>query len=354
MINGLSGDTAMPKYHAPRKGSLGFVRKRASRIYPRISTWPKIGAVKPLGFPVYKVGMLSVQEIYERPGSMFHGIKRVIAATALEAPPVRVLGIRAYRLTPYGYVTLHEIWINSLTDFEKKYLSRKVTLPKKVDDQTFNKRKETLLNLADNGEIDGVRLIIRTRPELTGIGKKKPEILEIEVGGQITDATKYAVDMLGNEININDVFSPGEYVDVIGVTKGRGFQGVVKRFGVKVLPPKKKKTKRAVGSLGPWTPSRVMWTVPRYGQFGFFKRTEYNKQILAILNEKKAKDLNPSGGWIRYGLIYNSAIILRGSVQGPPKRMLVLRHPIRPSRKPHKPTILGVFYSKEKLNVTLG
>jgi len=343
----------MPKYHAPRRGSLGFVRKRASRIYPRVSTWPKIDEPKPLGFPVYKVGMISIQEIYERPGSIFHGIKRVIAATALEAPPIRVIGVRAYRLTPYGFVTVNETWINSLTDFEKKYLSRKVTLPKKIDEQLFNKRIESLSRLADDGKIDKVRLIIRTRPELTGIGKKKPEILEIELGGQITDAVKYAIDVLGKEINITDVFSPGEYVDVIGVTKGHGFQGVVKRFGVKVLPPKKKKTKRAVGSLGPWTPSRVMWTVPRYGQFGFFKRTEYNKQIMAILDEDKAKNLNPKGGWVRYGLIRNSAIILRGSVQGPPKRILVLRHAIRPKRKPLKPTILGIYYSREKIDISL-
>lgn len=343
----------MPKYHAPRRGSLGFVRKRAGRIYPRISTWPRIGEVKLLGFPAYKVGMLSIQEIYERPGSIFHGIKRVVAATVLETPPIRVLGVRAYKLTPYGFKTVMEIWINSLTDFEKKYLARKVTLPKKLNDQVIQDRKNELVSLAEEDKIDKVRLIIRTRPELTGIGKKKPEIIEIEIGGDINDATKYAIDSLGREININDVFSTGEYVDVIGVTKGRGFQGVVKRFGVKVLPPKKKKTKRAVGSLGPWTPGRVMWTVPRYGQFGFFKRTEYNKQILAILDSDKAKNLNPSGGWIRYGLIRNSAVILRGSVQGPPKRMLVLRHAIRQTRKPYKPTILGVFYSREKIDAQL-
>ncbi len=343
----------MPKYHAPRRGSLGFVRKRASRIYPRVSSWPKISETKLLGFPAYKVGMLSIQEIYERPGSIFHGIKRVIAATALETPPVRVIGIRGYRLTPYGLVTVTEAWTTSLTDFEKKYLSRRVTLPKKNDEQVFNKRIELLSNLAENNKLDKVRAIIRTRPELTGIGKKKPELLEVEIGGEIIDAVKYAIDILGKEISINDVFSPGEYVDVIGVTKGYGFQGVVKRFGVKILPPKKKKTKRAVGSLGPWTPGRVMWTVPRYGQLGFFKRTEYNKQIMAIIDAEKADNFNPKGGWIRYGIIRNSAIILRGSVQGPPKRMLLLRHAIRPKRKPFKPTILGVYYSKEKINIPL-
>jgi len=343
----------MPKYHAPRRGSLGFVRKRASRIYPRVSTWPETDIVKPLGFPAYKVGMLSVHEIYEHPGSIFHGIKRVVAATALEAPPIRVIGVRVYKLTSYGYRSIGEVWTNNLTDFEKKYLSRKITLPKNISDDLIEERKNRFLEMTENGEIDRVRLIIRTRPELTSIGKKKPEVIELQVGGSVLDALRYSLGKLGEEIGVTEVFCPGQYVDVIGVTKGKGFQGVVKRFGVKILPPKKKKTKRAVGSLGPWTPGRVMWTVPRYGQLGFFKRTEYNKQIMAIIADDRAQMFNPKGGWIRYGIIRNPTIVVRGSVQGPPKRLLVLRQAIRADREPHTPTILGFYYSREKIEVSL-
>jgi len=341
----------MPKYHAPRRGSLGYVRKRASRIYPRVLTWPETDKVKLLGFPVYKVGMLSVQEIYEHPGSIFHGIKRSIAATALEAPPIRVMGIRIYKLTSYGYKSIAEVWTPQITDFEKKYLRRKITLPKNIDEKTFEDKKNKIYEFLDNGDIDRIRLIIRTRPEMTGIGKKKPEVLELQVGGSIPESLNYAFEKIGQEINISDVFTVGQFVDVIGVTKGMGFQGVVKRFGVKLLPPKKKKTKRAVGSLGPWTPSRVMWTVPRYGQYGYFKRTEYNKQILSIITDNKIEKFNPRGGWNRYGIIRNPSVVLRGSVQGPPKRLLVLRDAIRPQREPMTPTILGFYYSKEKLNV---
>lgn len=344
----------MPKYHAPRKGSLGFVRKRAQRIYPRVITWPLVEEVKPLGFPAYKVGMLSVYEIYERPRSMFHGIKRVVAATALEAPPIRVLGVRVYKLTSYGYKAISEVWTPEITEFERKYLGRKITLPKeeKLNEGIVEERKNKFLELAENGEIDRVRLIIRTKPELTGIGKKKPEVLEIQVGGNIKDALKYSFEKLGQDITVNEVFSPGQYVDIIGITKGKGFQGVVKRFGVKILPPKTKKEKRAVGSLGPWTPSRVMWTVPRYGQLGFFKRTEYNKQIMAIITDDIEK-FNPKGGWQHYGIIKNAAIVIRGSAQGPPKRMLVLRHAIRPKRPVSKPNILGFYYSREPLEVKI-
>ncbi|MHA1616070.1 MAG: 50S ribosomal protein L3 [Candidatus Njordarchaeales archaeon] len=345
----------MPKYHAPRRGSLGFVRKRASRIYPRVSTWPKIDEVVPLGFPAYKVGMVSVQELYERPGSLFHGIKRMIAATVLEAPPIRVMGVRVYKLTAYGYQTIGEIWTPDITDFERKYLGRKVTLPKKetLSEEAVNERKEKFLEMAKMGEIDRVRLIIRTRPELTGIGKKKPEVMEIQVGGPVLDALQYALDKLGKEISVTDVLKPGQLVDIIGVTKGKGFQGVVKRFGVKILPPKTKKEKRAVGSLGPWTPGRVAWTVPRYGQLGFFKRTEYNKQILAIITGDEIEKLNPKSGWMHYGVIRNPAVIIRGSTFGPPKRMIFLRYAIRPSFQPREPKIFAIYYSKEQLPITI-
>jgi len=350
----------MPKYHAPRRGSLGFVRKRASRIYPRVSTWPQINEVVPLGFPAYKVGMVSVQEIYEKPGSFFYmiygaGMKRMVAATVLEAPPIRVMGVRIYKLTSYGYKTLGEVWTHEITDFERKYLGRKVTLPKEetLTEEVVNERKEKFMELAKEGEVDRVRLIIRTRPELTGIGKKKPEVMEIQVGGPAVEALEYAFRKLGKEIEVTEVLRPGQLVDIIGVTKGKGFQGVVKRFGVKILPPKTKKEKRAVGSLGPWTPGRVAWTVPRYGQLGFFKRTEYNKEILAIITDDNIEKLNPKGGWWHYGIIRNPAVIIRGSAFGPPKRLIFLRYAIRAPKEMRSPKILGIYYSREQLPVEL-
>mgnify|MGYP000029317451 CR=1 FL=1 len=345
----------MPKEHRPRRGSLGFVRKRARRIYPRVSTWPKVDEVKLLGFPVYKVGMLTVHEIgIQKTKPFTYGLKRAIAATALEAPPIKIMGIRIYKLTTYGLKTLGEAWIPNFTDFEKKYLARKVTLPKKLTEEEVNRRLDKFEELIENGEVDVVRAIVRTRPELTKIGKKKPEVLEIQVGGPVKEAFNYLRENLGKEINISDVFSTGEFVDVIGVTKGKGFQGVVKRFGVKKLPDKSKKEKRAVGSLGPWTPGRVMWTVPRYGQLGFFKRTEYNKQILAIIKDgEEIKKLNPKGGWPHYGIILNPAVVIRGSAMGPPKRLLLLRKAIRPSEKPFIPKIVGFTYSREVLDIDI-
>jgi len=367
------------KYSAPRHGSLGFVRKRTSRIYPRVSTWPKVSETKILGFPVYKVGMTAAIERVEKRRSYLYGKSRSIAATVLEAPPIKLIAIRGYQDTPYGLRSVEEVWTNKLyepmrepprdllnpeypkPENENKrvflhYLKRRITLPKepdkKFDEKYLNEKRERFENLIKEGIIQEIRALIATRPDLTVIGKKTPEVMELGVGGDPESAFNFLFERLGGYFNIDEVFSVGEFVDAIGVTKGKGFQGVVKRFGVKTLPPKTKKEKRAVGSLGPWTPGGVMWTVPRYGQLGFFKRTEYNKQIIALFaSEEKFTKFNPKGGWIHYGVIKNPAVVLRGSVQGPAKRIIMLRKAIRPKYEAFEPRIIEFYYSKEKIEV---
>ncbi len=383
----------MVKYHAPRRGSLAFRRKRARRIYPRIFTWPEVDSTRLLGFPAYKVGMLTVKEKNLLVGekAMWYGLERTVAATALEAPPIRILGIRVYDVDVYGKRTITELWTPYFSKHEKKYLARKIRLPRgEIGElkRIFEEKKKKIEELLDQGKVGEIRVIVRTSPELTTIGKKKPELLEIKVGGEVKEAYRWALENLGKFIRITDVFEPGMFVDIIGVTKGKGFQGVVKRFGVKLLPPKSKKGIRRLGSLGPWTPGRVMWTVPRAGQMGFFRRTEYNKQILAIApaeyeisynfdsgdapyilrqrekitieveeeGEKKHKvfdvpalALNPSGGWSHYGVIRNDAVILRGSCMGPQKRLIILRWPIRAEVLKKPIELYEFYYGRERI-----
>ena len=71
-------------------------------------------------------------------------------------------------------------------------------------------------------------------------------------------------------------------VDVIGVTKGKGFSGVLKRFGVRHLQKKSHRGFRKVGCIGAWHPARIMYTVARAGQLGYHHRTELNKKIYRI------------------------------------------------------------------------
>ncbi|MCR8453540.1 MAG: 50S ribosomal protein L3 [Crenarchaeota archaeon] len=406
----------MVKYHAPRHGSLGFRRKRARRIYPNIISWPKTDRVGILGYPVYKVGMVSVLEknllVSER--AMWHGIERVVAATVLEAPPLRVLALRAYTADPYGLKVLNEVWTPYWSTYEKKYLKRKFPIPKKpitVLRDEAEKKIGSIEDAIDEGKVDEIRAIVRTSPNLTTLGKKKPEVLEIKIGGENREAFKWGMEKLGRFVRIFEVFEPGTFVDVIGVTKGKGFASVIKRFGVKLLPEKFKKGHRKVGSLGPWTPARIMWTVPRPGQLGFFRRTEFNKQIVALIphwynirynfsdelsegqepyelgrmDTLRLKDLSnvapevksaiieklglkpkrkeavepevesyalkmtPSGGWPHYGIIQNDVVIIRGSCQGPPKRLLVLRYAVRSQVLRKDVDIISIYYGRELL-----
>jgi large subunit ribosomal protein L3 len=137
----------------------------------------------------------------------------------------------------------------------------------------------------------------------------------------------------------------GQYVDVIGITRGKGVEGPITRFGVKRKQHKSRKSVRAVGTLGPISPAVVMYTVPRQGQRGFHQRTEYNKRILLMssANRNNQVSINPGGGFKHYGLIKEDYIVVRGSVPGVPKRLVKLRQPIRyADRRVIEPKVIEV------------
>ena len=69
-------------------------------------------------------------------------------------------------------------------------------------------------------------------------------------------------------------------------------------------------------------------TVAMAGQLGFQKRTEYNKRILKISNEKEGT-VNPKGGFLKYGLVKGDYVLIQGSVPGPKKRLIMLRKGVR-------------------------
>ena len=129
--------------------------------------------------------------------------------------------------------------------------------------------------------------------------EKIEEILECGVGGKNPEEQlNFAIEMLGKEVSAKEIMDDGEYVDSIAVTKGKGFQGPVKRWGIRIQYGKAARSSKArhVGSIGPWTPSRTMWTVAQAGQMGYHKRTEYNKKILKIAEASEADAVNPAGG----------------------------------------------------------
>lgn len=113
--------------------------------------------------------------------------------------------------------------------------------------------------------------------------QKKAHLMEIQVnGGTIADKISWAKEKLEKQVSVKTVFSQDEMMDVIGVTKGKGFKGVISRWHVKKLPRKTHKGLRKVACIGAWHPARVGFGVPRAGQKGYHHRTEVNKKIYRI------------------------------------------------------------------------
>ena len=297
----------MPKRLRPRKGSLQYwPRKKAKKIYPNIKSWKETKENKLLGFIGYKVGMTHLHYIPQNP-NIKEKIETFCPATILECPPLKPLSLRFYKNVLYGSEVITEIFSKNLN----KELSRKITLSKKQKEE----------KIPEN--YDYLKLVVYTQPRLTVIGKKKPEIIELG----ITNNLEFARSLLNkNEVKITDVFKENQYVDIHAITKGKGLQGPVKRFGVSLKQHKSEKGIRRVGSLGNWY-ART-WRVAHPGQMGFFKRTEHNKFIFKIGND----NINPSSGFHKYGIIKNDYIIIKGSVAGPQKRAIVMTDPIRDKR----------------------
>jgi large subunit ribosomal protein L3 len=318
----------MARHHQPRKGSVAFSpRKRSAKETPRIKSWPVADEPRLLGLAGYKVGMTHVMMVDNTKNSPTEGMEISTPVTILEVPPICVMGIRAYENTTRGLKAMGDVLADNLNE----ELSRKISLPKEYNkDAAVEKIKENLQHVAE------IRVLINTNPKVTSVPKKKPEIFECGVGGKTPEEQlNFAIEMLGKEVSAKEIMDDGEYVDSIAVTKGKGFQGPVKRWGIRIQYGKAARSSKArhVGSIGPWTPSRTMWTVAQAGQMGYHKRTEYNKKILKIAEASEADAVNPAGGFVKYGLVKNDYIIIKGSVPGPSKRLIILRKAIRSNGK---------------------
>lgn len=310
---------------SPKRGSLSYLpRARANNINGRIRKWPEYtGSPKILGIMGYKVGMTHAVVAENRPNSPWVGQEISVPVTIIDVPPLLLFGIKGYKKTPYGLRAVDQIWSSEINPD----LKRKLTIPKEYNYEEAVKRFEGALT-----QISELSAIVHTQPKLTGSSKKTPDISEFRVGGgTIQERYSYLKNLLGKEIRARDIFTEGGYADAISISKGKGFQGPVKRWGIRILPNKSRKTVRGVGSIGPWHPARVSYTVPRAGQMGFHQRVEYNKRIIKISED--AKEIAPKGGFIKYGLIKRDYMLLEGTVPGARKRLIKLRVPIRATKK---------------------
>ena len=325
------------KYSAPRRGSIAFrPRARAKSIESRIRNWPRNAEEKSnlAGFAGFKAGVIHVLTIDDREKTPNFGKHFLNPSTVVVTPPLRIIGIRAYLENQHGKHVIFDVYSKDLPkDLVRKFNAN--------SDEEKLVKAESKLNRAIS-----VVAVVAVSPRDANLSQKKPFVFEIAVTGKdVKSKYDYLKTMLGKQIRVSDIFRAGQFIDVSAITRGKGIEGPITRFGVKRKQHKSRKSVRAVGTLGPISPAVVMYTVPRQGQRGFHQRTEYNKRILMISSaQKNAPDpINPSGGFKHFGVVNGDYLVVKGSLPGVPKRLIKLRQPMRNfQRKILEPKVLEV------------
>ena len=306
----------MPSTKSPRKGSLQFwPRKRINKFLPRVN-WNAIESAKTglKGFIVYKAGMASAEVKDMTSNSMTKDKKIVLPVTILEAPKSKIFSVRLYKDGLVKKDVLAE-------QFDKE-LKKKIKVPKQP--------VKGGLNSVNAEDYDNVSVIVYSIVKKTGI-KKKPDMAEVGlVGSSVGEKLEFVKSNLNKELSINDFFADGELVDFRGLTKGKGLQGPVRRFGIHLKAHKSEKGVRRPGNVGPWHPARVTYRVPMAGQLGKFTRVHYNQKIISLGSNEEIK--NTLKSIKNYGNVNTDYVIVAGSVQGVPKRQLLITAPLRKSK----------------------
>ena len=139
----------------------------------------------------------------------------------------------------------------------------------------------------------------------TAKAKTTPERFFREIKG--VDINDYT---LGQEITV-DIFAPGEVIDVTGTTKGKGFQGVIKRHGQSRGPMGHgSHYHRRPGSMGTMRPMRVFKGKALPGHMGTLTVTIQNLEVVAVDAA-------------------NNVILIKGNVPGPKKGLVVIKSAVK-------------------------
>ncbi|KAJ3171144.1 60S ribosomal protein L3 [Geranomyces variabilis] len=343
----LSSESSHRKFEHPRTGSLGFLpRKRAARHRGKCKSFPRDDPKKPVhltAFLGYKAGMSHIVRDLDRPGSKMHKKEVVEAVTVIETPPMVIVGVVGYVQTPRGLRSLTTVWAEHLSDeIKRRFYKNWYRSKKKAFTKYSKKYTEGAKPIVSQLErikkyCQVIRVIAHTQVRKVKIGQKKAHVMEIQLnGGSIADKVDWAKEHFEKTVEISTVFEQDEMIDIIGVTHGKGFEGVTARWGTKKLPRKTHKGLRKVACIGAWHPSRVMYSVPRAGQDGYHHRTEVNKKIYRVgkAGDKNGasteydlteKEITPMGGFPHYGIVNEDWIMVKGSAAGVKKRVLTLR-----------------------------
>ena len=118
---------------------------------------------------------------------------------------------------------------------------------------------------------------------------------------------------IGQEVKV-DVFAEGDVVDVTGTTKGKGFQGVIKRHGQSRGPMTHgSRYHRRPGSMGPVAPNRVFKNKHLAGRMGGNRVTIQNLEIVQVIPEK-------------------NVILIKGNVPGAKKSLITIKSAVKAAK----------------------
>jgi large subunit ribosomal protein L3 len=233
--------------------------------------------------------------------------------TFIEMPETYVYGARFYSKNEVSH------YKQAAAEAYSKEITEKFKIKTKSK-HTIESMKEKLSGFTE------MTLLLVADVKGTASGQHHRVRYESALGGAtLEEKYNFAVASMGKPINTGDIFKSGEYLDIVSVTKGKGWAGTIKRFGTARLYHKATQKTRHIGTLGPFTPGKVLFTVPQAGQMGFNYRTEYNKRILKIGKKEEAATYTPSSGFQNYGKITMNFIMVDGSIPGPAKRLVRLR-----------------------------
>ena len=155
----------------------------------------------------------------------------------------------------------------------------------------FETKREKLSNKAEQGHL--------------AKANTAPKRFLKEIRG--VDISKYA---LGQELTV-EVFEEGEMVDVTGVSKGKGYQGVIKRYHQSRGPMTHgSQYHRGVGSLGTLRPMRVFKGKKLPGHMGDVTVTVQNLEIVAVMPEE-------------------NVILIKGNVPGAKKSLVIIKSAVK-------------------------
>lgn len=385
------------KFEKPRRGNLGFLpRKRSKKHRGHCRSFPRDDPSKPChltAFMGYKAGCTHILREVNKPGSKLNKKETVEQVTIVECPPMTVVGLVGYIETPKGMRSLSTVWAEHLSDELKRrfyknwYRAKKKAFTRYAARVADASNKDVATQLARiKKHAQSVRVLAHTQIRKVNLRQKKADLMEIQVNGgaNIGEKVDWAYSLFEKSVPVDSVFSKDEMIDTISTTKGYGFTGVIKRWGVTRLPRKTHRGLRKVACIGAWHPARVQWTVARAGQHGYHHRTEMNKKIYRIgksavdasgkVNpnattelDLTVKSITPLGGFPHYGVVNEDFLMIKGGIGGTKKRVITLRKSCVPqvSRSATEEIVLsfidtsskfghGRFQTKEEKDTFMG